>query len=116
MSKKIGNNVKNFGDFFNEKSEISPNLINEFFGGRFKDQMNPIVQKLIDYLQKYKEDINKENSSINNEDTIKIENMSNYIIHNIDLDTISSSNRLGKKVRGEGETISKKIKRSLKNF
>ena len=90
--------------------------INEFFGGSLNDLMNPRVDELIEYLEKYKEKINRSNSIIIREDTYKIDDMYNYIIHNIDLDTISSSRRQGRKIRGEGENIVQKIKRSVKNF
>ena len=102
---------------FNEYQENSKVYdINEYYGGSIKDLMNPRVQILIDYLEDYKEKINKENSSVNQEDTRKIENMWEYIILNLDLDTISSSNRQGKRVRGDGENLSQRIKRSIKNF
>ena len=42
--------------------------------------------------------------------------MWSYIINDIDLDSISSANRQGKEVRGEGETLLQRFKRSAKNF
>jgi len=88
----------------------------EFFGGPLKDLMNPRIDEMVEYLNKYKSDINQPNGFINDGDTRKVENMYNYLIQDLDLDTISSSNRQGKKVRGQGESIPQRVKRSVKNF
>jgi hypothetical protein len=88
----------------------------EFFGGPLKDLMNPRVDELIEFLEDYKTKINEPNSFVNKEENRKVENMYQYIIHNLDLDALSKSNRQGDKVRGEGENFSQKVKRSIKNF
>lgn len=97
---------------FNESSKLNE----EFFGGSVKDSMNSKVDKLIEFLRNYKFDINNPRKVIDEEKTNKIDNMYSYIISLNDLDTISKSNRQGKKVRGKGETFPQKIKRTFKNF
>jgi hypothetical protein len=92
------------------------NINEEYFGGPLKDHMNPAVDALINYLTEYRAKINSDRAVIDTADNRKVENMYNYIINDIDLDIISSSNRQGAKVRGEGETLSQRAKRSIKNF
>jgi len=76
------------------------------------DLMNPIVDQLIKYLKNYKEDIDHKTSK-NIEENRKIENMWNYIINDLNLDIIYSSNRQDEKGT---ETIYQRIKRSINNF
>lgn len=79
--------------------------------------MNSKINDLMSYLNEYKDLLNEEPiGSAREIDTIKIENMFSYIINDIDLDSISSANRQGKKIRGEKESIPQKIKRTIKNF
>ncbi len=96
---------------YNELEEI-----NEYFGGPLKDLMNPRIDQLISYLNDYKNKINQENSFVNKEETKKVENMYNYILNNMDLDTISSSNRQGDRITGSGEDFTQRVKRSVRNF
>jgi len=67
--------------------------INEYFGIETKDLMNPRIDQLINYLNNLKNDINTPNKFYNTEDVIKVEHMWNYLIHNIDLDTLASDSR-----------------------
>lgn len=96
--------------------ENNEGSVNEFFGGPVKDLMIPRVDKLIEFLNKYREDLENDKMESGDEITLKVENMWNYLLHNMDLDTLSSAARQGEKVRGNGENIVQKVKRSIKNF
>lgn len=93
------------------------NSVNEeFFGVSVEEVMNPRVDQLISYLQKYREEINQPNAIYNRMENRKVENMWNYIIEGMDLDTISRSNRQSDRVTGNGEKLKQRVDRSLKNF
>ena len=56
------------------ENEFDSSNINEYFGGPMKDNMVPIIDRVIDKLNGVKNELTNENGGVyNREDTIKIE-------------------------------------------
>ena len=97
--------LKKFNESINE----------EFFGGPIEDLMNPKIDKLIEVLTDLKGKLNGvSGSTYSQQEVNKVEHMYNYLIDNIDLDTLSSSSR--QNVYADKESIVDRVKRSVKNF
>jgi len=89
--------------------------LNEFFGGPIEDLMNPRVDKIIEFLMAYKEKINSPNSLVSRDETSQVEKMW-ALLNKVPLDAMAKDQRTANKVRGNGETISQRLKRSIENF
>jgi hypothetical protein len=87
----------------------------EFFGGPAKDILLPRLDEINVKLSEIRTKVEK---GISDNDTKKVELIHNYLIHNMDLDMLSTSRRKSDELTGNRskESVIDKLKRSKKNW
>ncbi len=91
--------------------KFNSNINEEFFGGDPKVNTDQKIDAIISKLTAI-----KNNKWCDSDSGDSVQHVYDYIVGGNDLDMIAKSKRTSQRVKGRGETISQRVKRSVDNF
>ena len=92
---------------------------NEYFGGGAeagRDMSMDRSTQLIEYLKDFQSRLHGKGGYVTDDEMTRVDKAWSHVVHNISLETLAKGSRIAKEVRGDGETITQKVKRSIRDF